>query len=442
VAAAALLAGALHARTAGAWGSVEHQQLGQTSYLRACGELAAAAGPRALFDRGVAARLEIACGRNVDVTALLYGDATAIAGDYLAHPSDFISQQGAWTFNSKKHYLLLALENSQHFNPMATRSWAEYHQRAIADALAAAGEQGLAGSERFGQAVQESAFADHFLQDSFASGHMGFNRTASSASAAKAFHDSWNARGRAVGDRAGRRWFTYGDGLLDTPENLASRQHVLDAATLSIGHVLRAYVLGEPSPEQEMAVWNALPFVIDAPELLVGAEEIVTGHATSSDHQLVPLLGTVRPARKNTVGSAALWGAATFSHPSDEVLAAVGGVELAVPFIPAQTYLGLGGTLHEPGGGHSVVLDTGVLAPLGLSLDGLLSHELNVTASWIFRSSLAIVVHAEYQLNVELGNVLASLNVGLAEFFPDPQTGWFGGLSLGYVFSAAGGGSF
>jgi uncharacterized membrane protein YjjP (DUF1212 family) len=443
VAAAVLLAGAMHARPAGAWASVEHQQLGQTSYLRACGEITAAATPRAVFDPGVAARLEVACGRNVDVTALLYGDATAIAGDYLSHPSEFFTQQGAWTFNSKKNYLLLALENSQHFNPMATRSWAEYHQRAVADALAAAGEQGLATTEGLSLAIQESAFADHFLSDSFAAGHMGFNRTASSAGAAKAFHDSWNRRGRAVADRSGRRWFTYGDGFLDAPENQVGRQHVLDASTLSIGHVLRVYVLGEPSPAQEMMVWNAVPFIIEAPELLVGAEEILTGHATSSDHQLVPVLGTIRPAWKDTVGTAALWGAATFDHPRDEILAVVGAVELGVPLVPAQTYLGLGGTLHEPfGDGHSVVLDTGVLVPLGLSLDGLLSHELNVTASWIFRSSLVIVVHAEYQLNVELGNVLVSLNVGLAEFFPKPQTGWFGGLSLGYVFSAAGGGSF
>jgi hypothetical protein len=65
----------------------------------------------------------------------------------------------------------------------------------------------------------ENAFADHYLQDSYASGHMGFNRRASSAAAAKVFHDYWNRRGRVVSNRAGARWLAYGDGRLGGPGN-------------------------------------------------------------------------------------------------------------------------------------------------------------------------------------------------------------------------------
>ena len=67
------------------------------------------------------ARLERVCGQNLPVLAKLYGDATAIAGDFLGHPAEFLSQTGAWRFHSKKSYYLLALENSAHFNPMSTR---------------------------------------------------------------------------------------------------------------------------------------------------------------------------------------------------------------------------------------------------------------------------------------------------------------------------------
>ena len=220
------------------------------------------------------ARLERVCGENLPVLAKLYGDATAIAGDFLGHPAEFLSQAGAWRFHSKKSYYLLALENSAHFNPTSTQSWAEYHQQAIAYALVGAAGEGLTTVEQLQLALFESAFADHYLQDSFAAGHMGFNRPASSAAAAKSFHDAWNARGRVATDRAGHRWVTFGDGRLDNPANEDGRRHVMEAATLSVRGVLTAFVLGARVPEDEIAVWQLLPFTIEAPELLADVAEI------------------------------------------------------------------------------------------------------------------------------------------------------------------------
>src|SRR5262249_34900586 len=157
------------------------------------------------------------------------------------------------------------LENSEHFNPMATRAWADYHQEAVEYALAGSRVQGLASIQKLELAVSESAFADHFLQDSFPAGPMGFNRTASSAAAPKTLHDTRNARGGVVSDRTGNRWVTFGDGRLDLPANADSRRHVMDAATLSVREVIRAFVLGEQSYEDELAIWNALAFTIEAP---------------------------------------------------------------------------------------------------------------------------------------------------------------------------------
>jgi hypothetical protein len=424
-----------------AWLTPEHQEVGRIAYTRACADLQAAARARAP-DLRVAARLERACGANLSVLARLYGDATAIAGDFLGHPSEFLSQAGAWRFSSRKYYYLLALENSDHFNPNATRAWAEYHQEAVGYALAASVAEGVAFVEPLQQAVFENAFADHYLQDSFAAGHMGFNRAASSAAAAKSFHDGWNARGRVATDRAGQRWTTYGDGRLDEAANAEGRRHVLEAATLSVRSLLAAFVLGARAPDDELRVWQILPFTIEAPLIPTDVEKVFVKTAPEPQAELVPLQVTIRPATKDLVTTAALWAAAPFSEAGDPFWTLVGGIELGIPFVPAQTYLGAGGTLQAPDQRRAAVIETGVLIPLGLSVSGLLSHQLDVTGSWLIRRGFAAVVHAEYQLNVELGDLLLSLHAGLAELFPDPRTGYFGAVGLGFVFSAAGGGAF
>jgi hypothetical protein len=374
--------------------------------------------------------------------ALIYGDATAIAGDHLDDPSEFMSQAGAWRFKNRKSYWLLALENIEHFNPMSTQSWAEYHAAAVDEALSAARSEGLASVKAYQLAIQESAFADHFLQDSFAAGHMGFNRTASSAAASKTFHDTWNKRGRIVCDRNGDRWVTFGDGELASARNQDGRRHVMDAATMSVRGVLRAFVLGERSPEEELAAWRALPFAIQAPELHADIVEIFERPDDAADRQLIPLITTVRPARKDTVLTAAVWSTAPFSDADRATFAAVAGFELAVPKVPLQTHLGAGGTLSAPGSERSAVVDTGVLVPLGLSFRGLLSHQLNATVSWLFWDHLDLVIHGEYQLNAELGDVLVSLRGGVAERVPNSRIGWFAGAGIGVAFSAAGGGGF
>ena len=436
------------ASTAHAWASVEHQEIGRDSYLRACTDLnatVASRGAPGTPDPVVKARLERVCGENLPVLAKLYGDATAIAGDFLGHPAEFLSQAGAWRFHSKKSYYLLALENSAHFNPTSTRSWAEYHQQAIAYALVGAAGEGLTTVEQLQLALFESAFADHYLQDSFAAGHMGFNRPASSAAAAKSFHDAWNARGRVATDRAGHRWVTFGDGRLDNPSNEEGRRHVMEAATLSVRGVLTAFVLGARVPADEIAVWQLLPFTIEAPELLAEVAEIFVKEETekaAADRELVPLQLTIRPTYKDMVATASFWSVGAFDNPGDPYLALVGGLELGIPFVPAQTYLGAGGTFQAPEKKRAAVIDTGVLIPLGLSVAGLLSHQLNATGSWLIGHGFAAIVHVEYQLNVELGDVLVNLHAGLAEIFPQPRTGYYGAVGVGFVFSAAGGGAF
>jgi hypothetical protein len=444
--AAAVSAGCLAAclgwpeRPARAWGTAEHQELGSTSYARACAEvqrLIAAPGAAA----AAGARFDLVCGRNVAALARIYGDATAVAGDFVAEPSELISAAGAWRFSSRKHYWRLALENSAHFNPMAVSGWREYHQAALDDAVAAAAHEGLPQLERWGRALRENAFADHFLQDSFAAGHMGFNRRASSAAAAKKFHDHWNARGRVVSDFAGNTWTTYGDGRLNQPTNADGRRHVMDAATASVRDLLLTFVFGHLHPQESLTVWRALPFSLEAPELLADAQALVVGHLTDRGGTPTPLVTAVRPARKDTVLHVNVWSFAPFSGGGVTTAVTAGG-ELAIPYLPAQASLGAGATLDEPSGKHRAVIEAGLLVPLGLCFDGFISHELELMTSTFFVGGADTVLHVDYEANIELGTWLLSAQLGVVELVPEWKTGWRAGLGVGHTFSAAGGGAF
>ena len=201
------------------------------------------------------------------------------------------------------------------------------------------------------------------------------------------------------------------------------------------------FVFARRNPEGALAAWRALPFTIEAPELLVDAEGLVELRRTSPEATQTPLAAAILPARKNTVARADFWMTSPFS--SSAVIAAVtGDFELALPILPAQALVGGGVTLDTPDGRRAAVIDFGMLAPLFLSLDGLLSHEVVASGSLLLRKDVMTVIHAEYRLNIELGTSMITAHVGLAEFVPGWQFGWFALLGYGFVASAAGGGSF
>ena len=296
----------------------------------------------------------------------LYGDATAIAGDFLAHPSEFLSQTGASRFNSKKSYYPLALENSAHFNPTSTRSWAEYHQQAITYALQAAAGEGLTTVEQFQLALFESAFADHYLQDSFAAGHMGFNRRGLERGRRQVVSRCLE-RPRARGDRSGGP--SLGDIRRQPPRRPGQRGRppACDGSGDPLrARVLTAFVLGARVPEDEIAVWQILPFTIEAPELLGGrGGGVRQGNAGNGDGQ--PRAGAVaahHPPRLQ-------------GHGGDRVLL-VGGRLQPLPAIPTWRWSGASssafrssprrpisarGTFQAPERKRAAVIDTGVLDP-------------------------------------------------------------------------------
>lgn len=89
-------------------------------------------------------------------------------GPSVGYPDNNIAL--AW---NAKSYVELALENTDHFGWHNVVKYCEYHQRALEHALAADVE---GNDEQWRRAVYYNGFADHFLTDGFAAGHIRIPR--------------------------------------------------------------------------------------------------------------------------------------------------------------------------------------------------------------------------------------------------------------------------
>jgi hypothetical protein len=208
---------------------------------------------------------------------LTYGDVVALAGDYYATPEELaaevtpavakairgVTPQDEGTFLLNTHrgwfdYASLANENQDHFAP---RSWARYlvhHAEALRLAL----------DRNLDAALVRNAFADHFLTDAFASGHLRVPRDAlvglSGALPTRKMHDEENVQGLWVQSATGFVWRCYGDDNLGTnPVHLTLTAH---AVGLSLLRVFKAYRL--EGAERE-TLHDALDEVSE-PELTAG----------------------------------------------------------------------------------------------------------------------------------------------------------------------------
>ncbi len=432
-----ILASLLAPREARGWWGREHRAIGTEAYVAACNRLA----DRKDRDAQTAQRYAIACG-NLQITSLLYGQGTAVSGDWVSEPNELASATGAILALRRTNYYRLALTNSAHFHPLATREWRAFHKQAIAAALAASRMQGAEQIEGFEQAFTQSAFGDHFLQDCFAAGHMGFNRPASSAAAAKVFHDEWNARGRRVANRRGEVWVTHGDGLLDKAENREARRRVVAATTESVYGVLVAFVLGERDPAADLAVWQEVPYTIDDEELLPTFESLFGGSETLTRPGALPLLAVKRPAFKDGVLGA--WSSFTMSFDDDEhpIGSLVFGGDLLIPRIGTRFEAGAGIAFEDDLDNVRFAADGGFVKRIGLSVDGLLSHELDLGALVIVGGDVDVIARLSYRLNLEAGHWILRPEVGPAFDVRATEIGFYVGFGVLKTLSAAGGGGF
>jgi hypothetical protein len=288
------LLASLVGRQALAWDFDEHRDVCQMAYAHACEETKGRAE-----STSEKARWDLACRRERRFDAV-YGQACALAGDRVVRPEDLASALGGVWASSDVYYYFIALINQEHFQPQSLRYWLKYHVQAIGLAKDASGDVDGAQVSAFEKAMFMSAFSDHFLADSFSAGHMGFNRMASSAGAAKAYHDAWNDSGRWVRSADGCEWFAKGDGHIKdvsarenkahgcniegalkqqaasvpdatgkkydlASEERANLEHVLKAENIAVQEVLETFVFGAAKPFGDAkvncatAVWNVVP---------------------------------------------------------------------------------------------------------------------------------------------------------------------------------------
>ncbi|KAM7197430.1 phosphatidylcholine-hydrolyzing phospholipase c [Naviculisporaceae sp. PSN 640] len=160
-------------------------------------------------------------------------------------------------------YLVLASINWDHFGEDARTAYNAGHSVALQ--TAASGNLELA--------YAQNAFADHFLQDSFAAGHMRtprrkiveqawgeVNRIAANL-CAKYMHDEENAIGLSVRNPAGRSWTTYGDKRLLDKADIANKNEAWNAVRTSADEIFEAWKTGKVPAYPNYGAWNWAPIL-------------------------------------------------------------------------------------------------------------------------------------------------------------------------------------
>jgi hypothetical protein len=436
----ALLAGVgIDAREARAWWYVEHAEIGTAAYAHACERVRERLPERSEGHapaEAIHVRFEIACD-NLAVVAELYGQTNALAGDRLDDPDDFLTRGGDWKVGSQRHYYALGLVDVHHFHPAAPREWMRHHLDALELAVTAARAEGLDAIDGYQRAFYRNAFADHFLQDSYCAGHMGFNRSASSIAATQAQHDYWNRRGRRMRNRAGDSWLIYGDGKLNDARNAGGRERVIGATAMSAYGVIASFVFGERDREHELAIWRELPFLVGAPPVrgLLGSGD------DDDESSYRPLAAINQPARVDRVVDVAVAAFAPGADVDQPTFVALVGFDVALPLLSTQAHLSVGGSTPHDEIDPRFAAQLAVHGTLGLSFDGLFSHHVAAGFLWEARADeLAGWATLAYVLQVEIGLDLLLLQLGPSLDARDGALGTFASIGYGRVFGTAGGG--
>ncbi len=112
-----------------------------------------------------------------------------------------------------------------------------------------------------------NAFADHFLEDSFAAGHMRTPRRylhdteigGPADLCSKYMHDEDNAIGLAVSNPNGASWTAHGDNYLMDTVDLDNVAHAHNGLQISVGEVLEAWQTGVVGNPSTFGAWNEAP---------------------------------------------------------------------------------------------------------------------------------------------------------------------------------------
>lgn len=171
-------------------------------------------------------------------------------------------------------YLNLASTNFDHFGVDAITCYMAGHIQAQRIAVEAKQQQKDEGYKSLLTAYAINAFADHFLTDLFAAGHMRTPRRAlydsawnwftqtSASVCAKRMHDEDNKFGLWVENELGDTWVAYGDGRYRDPGNTANRIVMKKAIQQSMDEVWEAFTSGQVRDYSNSQVLRYLPKII------------------------------------------------------------------------------------------------------------------------------------------------------------------------------------
>jgi hypothetical protein len=244
----------LAARPAAAFKFQEHAAIGDRAMSQACaGEAKALMAALKVADSATVGDDAAAafCSALLLPGGRSYGTVSAMSGDNIPSPYLFVdnlSRVEAVTV-STTDYLLLAHENQDHFQPDSVATYRFWHRTAIQAAFTLGSATLLDPASlrrRFEEILIFNAFADHFLSDSFAAGHIRVDRKRLSDRVSKNLHDFDNQAnvGRHawwVKNQLGDVWWPVGDGQWEAMDQ-KDQARVVEAVQLSIQEVIEVFV--------------------------------------------------------------------------------------------------------------------------------------------------------------------------------------------------------
>ncbi|EXL89993.1 hypothetical protein NOF04DRAFT_5412 [Fusarium oxysporum II5] len=161
-------------------------------------------------------------------------------------------------------YIVLAKINWDHFGQDARTAYNACHSAALK--VAVQGDLQLA--------YAMNAFGDHFLQDSFAAGHMRtprrklHDKTGAADLCAKYMHDEDNAIGLSVRSPVGLEWHSLGDKRLLDRDGIRNKNEAWNAVRASADEVYNAWKTKTEPPPQEYAAWKYAPILSEVKSIV------------------------------------------------------------------------------------------------------------------------------------------------------------------------------
>lgn len=423
-----------------AWDGTEHKDIGTAGYDQACRQVVAVFGQS--DDASMQTRLHLACsgvGRPSNAAtptsysyAALAGDWSRLAADHTESPEQLTSPRLGSLVVGYRRMTTLVINNYRHFQPSSVTSWRHDHAAALMLAAEASRERGVELAETFERALAVESFAQHYRQDSFASGHMGFNRLASSNATALAYHDRMSLQGRCVASDNGEAWYTYGDGQLwgvhigreIFPQLAAAgRDHVMDASASSFYDFLSSFVSGKVDDTRWRDTWSKVPATFNPKSSSSGNCIYRAGWDSLRE------VGAPAPGASSLELFTVTDGSIYRYHAAARALM-VGvsrdtGAPISVGYrqIHTRFFASIGGTIRQTGS-RELYVDWGAAAEVASSAAGTFTHEVGVGQSYVYGphnatySSLhASSVRIFYGLRVEAGPVYVRVQTGIARSY-------------------------